>query len=475
MKNKKYLIFSYNKVPLVENDIVEGTGLRYWRLAKGFVKIPKSEVVIAVLDKNNQSGIKDGIKVISFSNDIESIKKLINSEKPDVIIASYWMSGIARKILDSTPSKCIFITDAYSPFYVEFFAHSSSRAADNSIMQWYPSQLEECNYLLAKADYVLTSNDKQEELYRGVIAALGQDSYSEEHRFIRVPGAVESSSGENNPRKIDPNRKEILWFGGMYPWFDFSNIIELFSNQDIARVAYLRVIGGWNPIYKKNDKRYNGQYTKAYSEAKKRGLINNSIYFEDWVTYDERLNIFASADWAISMNSDGAENAYSWRIRVADLAGNDVPVMTNGGDPLGEWLINNGLASRLDLNSSDSKDFINLLNDNLINQIKSKLKKSHANTQIYSYIENLIEILNLTKIPPRNLRAPGIILGVYEDSKGSILEAEKKYQDLEKMYEYANSELEHLRKYIDTLPKSLSTAIPFTLRLLIKRITKKLR
>lgn len=471
----KALIFSYNKVPLEKNEKVEGTGLRYWRLALGLASLPKCSTIIAVLDKNKQIGEKDGVKVISFSEDIESIKKLINKEKPDVIIASYWMSGIGKRILDATPNNCFFIADAYSPFYVEFFVHSNSTAADKSIMQWYPAQLEECNYVLARADHVLVANNKQEELYRGVLSALGYDAYSEENRFIRVPGAVESYPSEAKSAKIDHSRKEILWFGGMYPWFDFSKLISLFSDPEISRIAYLRVVGGWNPVYSKTNVRYNGQYAHSYSLAKKMGLIGKSIYFEDWVYYDDRLNIFSSADWAISLNSSGPENAYSWRIRVADMAGNDVPILTNGGDPLGEWLIENKLAVRLDIEDDLKQNFIDVITDSkLSSDIKKKLNNAHKDTHIYSYTQNLVKIFEEEK-PPRVSRPIGHVLDIYQSSQEHIKNISRKYNEIENNYLNAKNELEEARKYIDNLPKKISSVFPYVYSAIVRRIRTRLR
>jgi hypothetical protein len=100
--------------------------------------------------------------------------------------------------------------------------------------------------------------------------------------------------------------------------------------------------------------RYNGKYIQAVETAKKHNLTDRVVFFKDWVQYSERIEkAFNPADIAISMNSDFIENEYSFRLRVADLVGNGVPILTNGGDFLGEELIKSGVAFKIDVSSKE--------------------------------------------------------------------------------------------------------------------------
>jgi hypothetical protein len=91
----------------------------------------------------------------------------------------------------------------------------------------------------------------------------------------------------------------------------------------------------------------------AVAMSKKLGLKDKNIFFDDWVEYNNRIDKINAADVAISINNDFIENEYSFRLRVADLVGNCVPLITNGGDVLGEWLIDEGVAFKIDLSSPD--------------------------------------------------------------------------------------------------------------------------
>jgi len=78
------------------------------------------------------------------------------------------------------------------------------------------------------------------------------------------------------------------------------------------------------------------------------------IILEQWVEYDDRTDWYLDSDLIITLNKDGFENSLAWRTRLVDYVWSGVPVGTNGGDPLGEDLIRNGAAFRIDISTPDA-------------------------------------------------------------------------------------------------------------------------
>jgi glycosyltransferase involved in cell wall biosynthesis len=68
--------------------------------------------------------------------------------------------------------------------------------------------------------------------------------------------------------------------------------------------------------------------------------------FQDWVAFNDRADWYADADLVVVVNKLGDENELCWRTRLVDFVWGDVPILTNGGDPLGESLIAAGAAAR---------------------------------------------------------------------------------------------------------------------------------
>jgi hypothetical protein len=393
---KKVLVISYNTFPVEEVQNVEGTGLRYWRIACA-LKSAGSQVDLAVLDRNKPNIDEyDGIKIRSFSFNYEELDQLLSNY--DVIIFSYAFGQLTKEIIDKSPENAILITDAISPYYVEALTKSKDSLQDSEIMRFYKDQVEYCNYALVNSDYIMVAAEKQKELYTGVLAGMGLLDEFETNRFILTPAYPELNNRIVN--KTNNSKINILWFGGMYPWFDPENLLEIFSSGKLKKIATLTVVGGSNPFYPKKDKRFNGAFDDFKKQSDQLGLTDKTIFFKDWVGYDERINIFNSADLAVSINADNLENKYSFRLRLADMVGNGVPVVTNGGDPLGENLANRNLVFKF--NFLDDKDlairfekFI-ITNKNNIMELRKKLNNAEIRNSLSSTsaVISLLDVIN---------------------------------------------------------------------------------
>lgn len=350
---KKILLFSYNPVPTEQYTTVEGSALRFWRMAQAIRSESKDyDITIAIWEKFNQEcNESQGIKITSFDADPNHLKQL--AQGYDCVIFSCAMGGLSRTIFDSIGRGTQIIIDAYSPMYVEFLTKSLDAKADVELLEHYYGYVEAFNYCLVRADKILVANSSQKHFYRGVLGGIGALPHHDDSRFVELPAFVEYDSQVNKNVGSIKDKVEVLWFGGVYPWFDIEDLILAFSDKEIIKLANLKIVGGSNPFYPKDNVRYNGKYMNAVAMSKKLGLKDKNIFFDDWVEYNNRIDKINAADVAISINNDFIENEYSFRLRVADLVGNCVPLITNGGDVLGEWLIDEGVAFKIDLSSPD--------------------------------------------------------------------------------------------------------------------------
>ncbi len=405
---KKVLLMSYNPVPTDTKKTVEGSGLRFWRMGLGLQKAGIKKIDIGVWYEFNQGGqATNGMNIVSYDGSSHLLRDL--TSKYDTVIFSSALSGLSSVILDAIPKNVQAIVDAYSPVYVEFLTKSLDKDGDKSLLtsENYLPFIDAFNECLIRADYVLIGNENQKHFYRGVIGGVGGLLNFDDSKFVTLPAFVESASHinkESKPKKAQHSEKlNILWFGGVYPWFDIKDLIYAFSDKEISKLAKLIVVGGSNPFYPKDNKRFNGKYIEALSLCKKLNLNKSIVEFKDWVDYEDRIEVFNNADLAISINSDFLENEYSFRLRVADLAGNGVPILTNGGDPLGELLLSEGVAFKLDTESKNTiKQSIKAVvgNKNTIEQAKTKLasKLLYDKLHIYRYAEGLAKVINDGKI-----------------------------------------------------------------------------
>lgn len=349
---KTCLVISYGPVPTPEYQTIEGGGMRVWGLAKG-LQANGIEATVAI-NGGFPLTLKehDGIKLINWNLDGDFIKA-INSY--DAVIVSYCMGDLSVFVADNIRDDIQLILDAYVPIYIEV----SARDAKDMNIEYvnYMADLQRHNHTLMRGDYFLYANPAQEQLYTGVLSALGIINPYSYHtdRLLYAPfgihrDSIESSQNPYLSLGITESDFIVLWFGGIYPWFRIEEYLDAIKKLSSNKKFKFVFVGGKNPFNANED--IARQYTKAVDFAHTNKLIDKSMYFIDWVDFNTRINWFRNADVIVSLNQPGKENIYSWRTRVMDFVWAETATVTNGGDPLSEEMVVNNAALKIDILSS---------------------------------------------------------------------------------------------------------------------------
>lgn len=385
----KCLILTNGPVPTKESKIVEGGGLRAWGLATGLFKNGVDVTIAAngAFNTGYKGQIYNGIKLIEFIDGNE-LKILINQF--DSVIVSYSWADIAQLVAENIEETKLLILDVYVPIYVEVAARDSKDKEFE--FDGHIRSLPYYNRALLRGDYFLCAHDTQKTFYTGVLSALGRInpiSYRNDLIDI-VPYGIpeEKPISKQSPFKgkvVAEDDIVIMWFGGLYPWFDSKGLIDSIErlNKKDSRIKLL-VVGGKNPF--NNNPDFVKQYEEITKYTKDKNLENTVVFFEDWVPFNERFDWYNTADYVISINKSGEENKYAWRTRVMDYIGGELPMLTNGGDPLSDELIEKKCAVRVNLNKTDEfeKIVFDLINnktkrENLVKNIKALKSKYYWN------------------------------------------------------------------------------------------------
>lgn len=333
--------------------------MRAWGLAEGL----KSHGVGVTVGINNSFPQEltehDGIRLVNWGQD-QQFADLLNSF--DAVLISYTMGSDSVFVAEHINDSVQLILDAYVPIYVEVSARESKDI--DAEYRNYMSDIGRFNKVLRRGDYFLCASDAQKTFYVGVLSSLGiinPRSYRED-RILIAPFGIHDipAKATHNPYKklgIKDAAFVALWFGGLYPWFRIDElldaILELSKNPDFKFV----IVGGRNPFNSNPD--FAKQYETTLAFARKHKLLDTTIFFVDWVDFDERINWFKNASVVVSLNQPGQENGFSWRTRVMDFVWGELPVLTNGGDPLSDDLIKADAAVKL--NELTAKDIVGSL------------------------------------------------------------------------------------------------------------------
>lgn len=364
-KPKTCLLVSYGPVPTPESQLIEGTGMRYWGLAVG-LKANGIDVTVGVHHSYPQNIAEhEGVKLINWQLNDDFIA-LINSF--DSVVVSYCAGEPSEFIAKHINDHVQLILDAYVPIYIEVSARDSENIAAEYAN--YMTGIQGFNRVLKRGDFFLSANPAQDLFYSGVLSALGiinPHSYRQ-NRIISTPFGIHRTpiDPQNNPYKslgIKPGDFVVLWFGGIYPWFHIQEYLDAIKTLSADKQMKFVFVGGKNPFNPNPD--LSRQYETALTFAKQTKLLDNQIFFVDWVNFDSRIDWFYHADAVVSLNQPGDENKFSWRTRVMDFVWGEVAVVTNGTDPLSEELIEAEAASRItNLTKTDISKAILLLKDN---------------------------------------------------------------------------------------------------------------
>jgi len=353
-KNRSCLLVSYGPVPTPQYQTVEGGGMRAWGLANGLAA-HGIDVTVAVNSSFPQDATEhQNIKLINWGMDDEFVRT-INSF--DSVIVSYCMGDPSVFIAENINPDVQLILDVYVPIYVEVSARDSSDIETE--YRNYLGDIARHNAVLRRGDYFLCANEAQKDLYVGVLSSLGiinPRSYRSE-RILIAPFGIDDvkPKAKQDPYKklgIKDTDQVVMWFGGLYPWFRIEELLESLTELSKHKTVKFVFVGGKNPFNPNPD--FSRQYDATVAYAKQNKLLNKSVYFVDWVDYGERINWYDRSNLVISLNQPGDENKYSWRTRVMDYVWGELAIITNGGDPLSEDLLNNGAAIRLPSLSSES-------------------------------------------------------------------------------------------------------------------------
>lgn len=347
----KCIVLSQGPVPTPEHTKVEGGGLRCWGLAKGIVaNDPEIEVTVAYHDSYKQDKFTDnyeGIKVTTW--DFDTAAELVSQY--DSVLVSYCMGQLSVIVVNSIRPNQQLILDCYVPIYVEVSARDSARVAEE--YQAFETDVRNWDHVLKRGDLFLCANEPQKEFYRGVLAAVGRINpvtYSDELILV-VPYGIyrdEPKATEKPIAKLIGAKEEylkILWFGGIYPWFDVRKLADAVKEVNKTVPAKLIVVGAKNPFNKHPD--FIARYDEFIDYVSTKEM-KQYVAVQDWINFNDRANWYLDADVVVVFNKEGEENKLAWRTRLVDFMWADLPVLTNGGDPLGEIMIKNGAAVRMD-------------------------------------------------------------------------------------------------------------------------------
>jgi glycosyltransferase involved in cell wall biosynthesis len=204
----------------------------------------------------------------------------------------------------------------------------------------------------AVADFVVCASERQRDLWLGAMSVnrlIDLDLYRRDPTLrslidvvpFGLPDAPPPAAGDPVMKGvlpgIAPDDRVLLWAGGIWGWLDPATPIRAAGllAADSGPATHLVFMGTGRPGLERT-----GQAAypdRARELARREGLDGTLVHFNDgWVPYEERGRWLAEADLGVSAHLDSLEARFSFRTRILDYLWARLPVVTTGGDALGD-------------------------------------------------------------------------------------------------------------------------------------------
>lgn len=379
----RIIVFPHTKI--LVGGMSFGPSQRLWEMVRALHR--KGHDVTIAEKKRRRSETRDSIKFVSWNGELlENISK-----KFDVAILPIWCSDPdfleALKniptVVDVTVPFLIEASDFFSTNYKVITAHQIKHFIDDIFI---PSSL-----ILSKGDLFLCANDRQRRYYLGILSMLGRInplSYNQDLVMV-IPTAVSSEKPRHTKKLIkgkvvSRDKKVILWPGSIFPWFDAITAIE--SMKVVSKKipdAVMIFVGSINP---RAPRSFTYKHVKkAKEKAEELGLLNKSLFFVDWLPYEDRANMYLESEFAVVTSKDNLENELAHRTRIIDCLWGKLPVICTEGDSISEIIERRGLGAVVKAN--DPK----ILAEKIITFLEDKTKLETISKKIDKFVQEELD------------------------------------------------------------------------------------
>ena len=353
---RNILVISFGPPPLKHMQAVEGGGLRCWNLAKGMQEaMPNFNVTLMYpnwYDTDVQPAEYDGVALARWKDRQDMLEKPPDYE---VIVVSYCYGDYSLDIANSMGPTQVLVLDCYVPIHVEVCARRSPERLEEAAA--YEGERAMWEEVLCKGSFFLCANTNQIHYYRGILHQLGRlnpVNYDDDPLILAPYGISRdlpvAAATPIQELGIQPGVKKLLWFGGVYPWFNLKVLFDAVSGLNLITPCVLIVVGVRNPF--NSHPLFVGLAAEIEAMAQSDDYAG-LVHLVDWVQYNDRANWYLDSDLTVMISQEGVENNYAWRTRLVDYIWANSPVATSGQDTLSQRMIELGIAAKLDIGTSE--------------------------------------------------------------------------------------------------------------------------
>ncbi|HBE16937.1 MAG TPA: hypothetical protein DEG17_11830 [Cyanobacteria bacterium UBA11149] len=329
---------------IVSNDVVDtkmaGPGMRYLEMARALST--DLDVTLAIPSETTLE--VPGVRLVRYWTERPGSLHLLVENSDIALVSGYMVEQFPFLQLTQTR----IVVDLYDPFVLENLHYyvNEPMAAQESLNQ---HAVDITNRLIRLGDFFICGSDRQLDFWMGTLAANGRinprnfDQDSSLRSLIDVVGiGFPNREPRHSPmlRGVHPafpdDAKIVLWGGGIWNWLDPLTLVQAWPKVLIqhpqARLVFLGTRHP-NPLVPAHR-----MAEQTLSLAAEIGEKDRTIFFYEWLPYEEREALLCEADIGVTLHPPHVETRYSIRTRILDYLWARLPVLVTEGDVTSEWV-----------------------------------------------------------------------------------------------------------------------------------------
>ncbi len=340
-------------VLIISHDVVgakmAGPGIRYWELAR--VLAPQFHVVLAVPGDTSLRP-PDDVRLRSYQPGEWSTLARAAEQANAILLCGDVLMWFPELEEIETP----LIVDGYDPHTLEALAHFAG-SPEQSLRYRHRRQVlrTQCR----AGDFFICASERQRDWWLGLLEAAGRinpHTYNEDPSLRKlidvVPYGLPSVPPHHSEQVlkgvwpgIAPEDRVLLWGGGLWQWLDPLTAVQAMAlireRCDDVRLVFP---GTRHPNPAVPDMPIREETVRLSEEL---GLLNEHVFFGDWVPYEDWPCYLLEADVGLSLHFDTVEARLAFRSRVLDYVWAGLPMVVTEGDSLSQQVDRLGLGEMI--------------------------------------------------------------------------------------------------------------------------------
>lgn len=273
----------------------------------------------------------------------------------------YTLGLNADRFLDVARSGIRVILDIYTPLAYEIL-ESFPEAPTRLLARMHRRIVRWTNAQLSRADFVVCTNEKQRDMWLGVLNAIGRLTAEQTRQnpdcrelIDVVPFGLPEASPVHNGHSLRKRLPQIgaddfvlLWSSKILAWQDPVTLLRAMQLLEAEDSTIRLVFLGTGPI---PDAAERGTFDpvvlrtkEAVATANHLGLTDNRVFFvTERIPYRDIGSYYTDADAAVATYPDSLETRFCLGTRILDYVWAGLPMVVSGGELQREFVEDQGL------------------------------------------------------------------------------------------------------------------------------------